>query len=140
MNINLEIVRYFIIIIIGIILIRWYERKKGWDHQLKTSLFFTLCWRTLIFSLVLFLNFMLDLIFLNVDVNEVYSIFQIILVLFSFFINIFLGVKIYKLFYRLKMQDSIVIILIITIIEMIIESIILYSILIPEVLIANFNL
>ncbi len=138
MDIITELLRYILIIIIGIILIKWYERKKGWAYQFKTSLTFTLCWRTLIFILVLFMNFILDLIFLNV--NEVYFIFQIILVLLSFFTNIFIGVKIFKLFYRLKIQDSIVIILIITIIEMILESIILYSILIPEALIANFNL
>ncbi len=138
MNIITELLRYIIIIIIGIILIRWYERKKGWNPRFRTSLLFILGWRTLIFIFVLIITFYLDLAFLNEF--SLYFIYSIILVILSFFISIFLGVKIFNLVFRQKMQESIVIILIITIIEMILESIILYSILIPEAIIANFNL
>ena len=138
MNIMTEVLRYIIIIPIGIMFIRWYVRKKGWEHQFRNSIFFILCWRTLIFIIVLFMSYILDLAFLNV--NEFNLFYPVILVILSFFINIFLGVNVFKLVYRQKIQESIVIILIITIVEMILESIILYSILIPETLISNFNL
>ena len=138
MNIIFELVRYIIIIIIGIILIRWYERKKGWEKKFRTSLLFILCWRTLMFIILILMNLILDLAFLNV--YELYIIYPIILVSVSFFVNILLGVYIFKNAYRQKMQESIVLILIIVIIEMILENILLYSILIPETLISNFNL
>ncbi len=138
MNIITELLRYIIIIIIGIILIRWYERKKGWNPRFRTSLLFILGWRTLIFIFVLIITFYLDLAFLNEF--SLYFIYSIILVILSFFISIFLGVKIFNLVFRQKMQESIVIILIITIIEMILENFILYSILIPEAIIFSFNL
>ena len=138
MNIITELLRYIIIIIIGIPLIRWYEKKKGWDQQFKSSLLFILCWRTLIFILVLFINYIFNIVLLNV--YELHFFYPIILLLLSFFINIFLGVKIFNFVYKQKIQESIVIIIIIVIIEMILESIILYSILIPETIISNFNL
>lgn len=133
MDIISELLRYIIIIIIGIIFIKWYERKKGWEHQFKTSLLFILCWRTLMYSIVIILNFILDLVFRNV--YELYFIYPLILLIVSFFINIFLGVKIFKLVYNQKSQESIVIILIIIIIEMVVESILFYSFLFSESLI-----
>ena len=134
MNSFFELGRYVIIVIIGIILIIWYERKKGWEHQFRKSLLFILCWRTLMFIILIITNVILDRAFLNV--YELSVIYPIILVIVSFFINIFLGVKIFRLVYKLKMQESIVIILIIVIIEMILESILLYAILIPETIIS----
>jgi len=137
MNIFFELGRYVIIVIIGIILIIWYERKKGWENQFGRSLLFILCWRTLMFIILITINVILDRAFLNV--YELSVIYPIILVFVSFFINILLGVYIFRLVYNQKMQESIVLILIIVIIEMIIESILFYSILIPEAIIANFN-
>ena len=137
MNIFFELSRYIIIVIIGIILIIWYERKKGWEHQFGTSLLFILCWRTLMLIILITINVILDRAFLNV--YELSVIYPIILVIVSFFVNILLGVYIFRLVYNQKMQESIVIILIIVIIEMILESILLYSLLIPEILTSNFN-
>jgi hypothetical protein len=138
MNIFFELGRYIIIVIIGIILIIWYERKKGWENKFGTSLLFILCWRTLMFIILITINFIQDRAFLNV--YELSVIYPIILIIVSFFINIFLGVYIFRLVYNQKMQESIVIILIIVIVEMILESILLYVLLIPETLISNFNL
>ena len=138
MNIVFELLRYIIIVIIGIILSIWYERKKGWEFQFRATLLFILCWRTLMFIILITINLILDLAFLNV--YELIFIYPIILVIVSFFINILLGVYIFKNVYRQKMQESIVLILIIVILEMILESILLYSILIPEIIISNFNL
>lgn len=140
-NINIDSVENVenqIIVIIGIILVIWYERKKGWKTQFRTSLLFVLCWRTLMFIILIIINVILDRAFLNV--YELSVNYPIILVFVSFFFNILLGVYIFRLVYNQKMQESIVIILIIVIIEMVLESILLYSILIPDILISNFNL
>ena len=40
MDIVTELIRYIIIILIGIILINWYERKKGWVYRFR--IFYTL--------------------------------------------------------------------------------------------------
>jgi hypothetical protein len=139
MNISFEFIRYFIIILIGLVLIRWYERKKGWDNQFKTSLAFILCWKTLMFFILISINSLLD--FFSVDLlYDLYFFYPILLVIVSFFVNIFLGVKLFNIVFKQKTQESIVIILIIVIIEMILESILFYSILIPESIISNFNL
>lgn len=138
MNIVFELARYTIILIIGIILTIWYERKKGWENQFRISFFFILCWKTLMFIILIIMNCILDLVFYNV--YELYFIYPIILVVVSFLINVIFGVKFFRLIYKQKIQESIVIILIIVILEMIIESILFYSLLIPETLISSFNL
>jgi len=137
MNIVFELVRYIIIVIIGIILIKWYERKKGWEHQFRTSLLFILCWKTIMLFILTGMNLILDLFLLDVflNVNDLFIVYPLMLVLLSFFINILLGISFFKLVYNQKNQESIVIILIIVIIEMILESILLYSTLISEFLI-----
>ena len=141
MNIITELIRFIIIIIIGIILINWYERKKGWENPFRTSLLFIFCWRTVVFLIVITLKFIFDL-FLSESVlyTFYFIIHPIILVIVTFIINIYLGVNFFKLVYHQKTQEFIVIILIIVIIEMILESFFFYIILIPETIIANFNL
>jgi len=131
MDIITELLRYIIIIIIGIILIKWYERKKGWVFRFRISLYFILCWRTVIFLILIIMNLILDLFS---ESSQFYIFYPIILVIVTFFINIFLGVKIFKFVYKQNAQESLVIILIIVIIELIIESILFYIILIPETL------
>lgn len=133
MNIILEIVRYFIIIIIGIVSIKWFERKKGWENSSGRLLFFIFCWKTIMLFLLISMNLLLDHFLL--EVYEFYIVYPIMLVLISFSINILLGVRLFKLVYNQKIQEAIVVILIIVIIEMILESVILYSTLIPESLI-----
>lgn len=141
MNIITELLRYIIIIIIGIVLSNWYERKKGSEHQFKTSLFFILCWRTGVFLIVITMNLMFDLFLSNSFlITYYYVIHPIILLIITFIINIILGMEFFKLFYHQKTQEFTVIILIIVIIDMILESVFFYIILIPETLVANFNL
>lgn len=133
MNITSEIVRYFIIMIIGIISIKWFERKKGWEISFGISLLFIFSWKTIMIFLLISMNLLLDQFLL--EVYEFYIVYLIMMILISFSINILLGVRLFKLVYNQKIQESIVIILIIVIIEMILESVILYSTLIPESLI-----
>lgn len=126
MNIIFEISRYIIFIIIGIILIIWYLKKKGWDGSFKTSLIFNFIWKTLIFFI--FLGF--DLLIEEWLSNNYYIFFYIeiiylLITILRFFINIFLGITFFKIIYKQKMQESTVIILIIVIIEIILENIIL---------------
>ena len=131
MDIITELISYIIIIIIGIILINWYERKKGWDYRFRISLYFILCWRTVMFLILIIMNLILDLFFKSF---QLYIFYPIMLVIVMFFINIFLGVKIFKFVYKQNTQESYVIILIIVIIEMILESFLFYIILITETL------
>jgi len=142
MNIITELLRYIIIIIIGIVLSNWYKRKKGWEHQFKTSLFFILCWRTGVFLIVITMNLMLDLFLLDSFLITFYYfvIHPIILLIITFILNIILGMEFFKLLYHQKTQEFTVIILIIVIIDMILESLFFYIILIPETIVANFNL
>ena len=131
MDIITEFIRYIIIIIIGIILINWYERKKGWDYRFRFTLYFILGWRTVIFLILIIMNLTIDLFF---ESFQLYIFYSIIVVIVAFPINIFLGVKIFKFVYKQNTQESLVIILIIVIIEMILESFLFYAILIPEAL------
>ena len=131
MDVISELIRYIIIIIIGIILINWYERKKGWNYRFRISLLFILCWRTLIFLILVITNLIVDLF---LEPYQFHFAYTIILVAVTFFINIFLGVKIFRLVYKQNAQESLVIIIIIVIIEMILESVLFYAILIPETL------
>ena len=136
MYILFELLRYFVIMVVGIVLIKWYERKKGWEIQFKTSLLCILCWKTIMLFILIGVSFLLD--FFSLDLSyDLYFLYPILLVVVSFFVNIFLGVNIFKFVYNQKTQESLVIILIIVIIEMILESILLYSILIPATLISN---
>jgi len=132
-NITSEIVRYFIIMIIGIISIKWFERKKGWENSFGISLLFIFSWKTILIFLLISMNLLLDQFLL--EVYEFYIVYLIMMILISFSINILLGVRLFKLVYNQKIQESIVIILIIVIIEMILESVFLYSTLILESLI-----
>jgi len=127
MNIIFEISRYIIFIIIGIILIIWYFKKKGWDGSFKTSLIFNFIWKTLIFFIFLGFDLLIEEYWLS---NNYYIFFYIeiiylLITILRFFINIFLGITFFKIIYKQKMQESTVIILIIVIIEIILENIIL---------------
>jgi hypothetical protein len=138
MDIIIELLRYIIIIIIGIILITWYEKKKGWEYQFRTSFFFILCWRTIMFFIFMIINYIFEPFLLEPNSFDFsLIIYSITLVIVTFFINIFLGVIIFKFVYNQKAQESVVIILIIVIIEIILDSFLSYTILIPETLISN---
>lgn len=139
MDIEFELLRYFVIMVVGIVLIRWYERKKGWEFQFRNSLFCILWWKTVMLFILIGLNFLLD--FFSLDLfYAFFFLYPILLVVVSFLVNIFLGVNIFKFVYNQKTQESLVIILIIVLIEMILETILLYSIVIPLTVISNFNL
>ena len=130
MDIITELIRYIIIVIIGIILVKWHEKKKGWEHPFKTSLYFIFCWRTVIFLILIMINLILD--FTLNPLSQAYILYPIIVVIPTFIVNIFLGVKIFKFVYKQNAQESLVIVLIIVIIEMILENFMFYVILIPE--------
>jgi hypothetical protein len=124
MNIIFETSRYILFIIIGIILIIWYWKKKGWDVSFKLSLIFIIIWKTLIF----FIFLGIDLLIEEYWITSYYfydEIIYLLIMIFRFFSNIFLGIIFLKIIYKQKMQESIVIILMIVIIEIILENIIL---------------
>jgi len=131
MDIITELLSNIIIVIIGIILINWYERKKGWDYRFRTSLYYILFWRTVLFLIFIMMNLILDPF---TEFFQFYIFYPIIFVIVTFFINILLGVKIFTFVYKQNAQESLVIILIIVIIEMILESFLFYAVLIPEIL------
>ena len=127
MNLIFEISRYIVFTIIGIILIIWYLKKKGWDGSFKTSLIFNFIWKTLIFFIFLGFDLLIEEYWLS---NNYYNFFYneiiyLLIMILRFFINIFLGITFFKIIYKQKMQESTVIILIIVIIEIILENVIL---------------
>ncbi len=131
MNIVTEIFRYIILIIIGIALINWHDKKKGWEHRFRTSLFFILIWRTFIFLLLILMNFIL-VPFLEDLPMDFYLFYPITYLTIIFFGNIYIGVSFFKIFYKQNKQESIYIILIIVIIEIILETFFFYVILFSE--------
>ena len=128
MDFTFEITCYIFFLIIGIILIEWYIKKKGWENSISKSLIYVFTWKTIMLFIYLGIDFIID------PEDIFYS--SIIMLLISFFINTFLAIIFFKLIFKQKMIESIVIILIIVIIELILESIILYSILFPSTLIS----
>lgn len=119
-----EIIRYILFLIVGIILIEWYIKKKGWENSISKSSFYVFTWKTLMLFIYIGIGFIIN------PESIIYS--SIIMLLISFFINIFLAVIFFKLFFKQNTIESIVIILIIVIIEIILEIILLYAFLIPE--------
>jgi len=140
MDILSELLRYLIILIIGIILVEWYATKKGWKKSFISSLLVIICWKTSMLFINFGMNILLDHFLTLIETDSIlyqlYIIYPIMLVIQSLFINLVLGVIFFKLIYKQVVQESIVIILIIVVIEIIIESFILFSILIPLALIS----
>jgi len=125
MNIPLEILRYIIFLVMGIIFTKWYVEKKAWDGSYRISLTFNLIWKTINFFVLITINLTLEyfwFVFL-LKSGEV-MILTIITTISWFFLNIFLGIIIFKIIYKQKMQESIILIIIIVIIEMFLDIII----------------
>ena len=125
MNIPLEILRYIIFLVMGIIFTKWYVEKKAWDGSYRISLTFNLIWKTINFFVLITINLTLEyfwLVFL-LKSGEV-MILTVIKTISWFFLNIFLGIIIFKIIYKQKMQESIILIIIIVIIEMFLDIII----------------
>ena len=82
--------------------------------------------------IMLSMNLLLDLYLLDIFEKflGLYLIYPIMLIGVLFFINAFLGIKFFKLIYNQEIQESVFIILIIVIVEMILESIFFYSFLV----------
>ncbi len=140
MDVVIEVARFIIIAIIGLILIKWYENRSGWEIQPKTSITFTVVWRTIIFLIVLAINLISSQFSLNSNLILYYSFYPLIELGVTFFLNIILGVYFFRFIYKKKPQEFFVIILIIVIIDIIVENFLFYLILIQESLISNFNL
>ncbi len=140
MDVIYELVRYLIILIIGILLIKWYDIKKGWEKPLRISILYIFSWKTSMLFIFLGMNFLINLFLSLLEIYstfyDLYILYPIMLVLQSFFINLILGIAFSKLIYKQTIQESVVIILIIIIIEIIIESFILYLIIIPLTLVS----
>lgn len=132
-NIIYQIIRLITFILIGFILVRWMEKRKGWTYSRKTDLYLIMSWNLIISSLL----FVLDLI------NELYltPVFHLILqfvyfflyflfssLFISFFINFYVGFVLFKAFHKENKRDNVIIILLIVIVEYIIDNLMLYPI------------
>ena len=135
MDVIYELIRYLIILIVGILLIKWYDIKKGWEKPLRISILYIFCWKTSMLFVFLGMNFLINLFLLLLETYslfyQLYIFYPIMLVFQSFFINLIIGIAFSKLIYKQTIQESLVVILIIVIIEIIIESYIMYLIIIP---------
>ncbi len=80
------------------------------------------------------MNLLLDLYLIdflnNIDFSLYLYIHTIMLVVVSFLISSFLGIKIFKLIYKQDVQESLFITLIIVVVDLVLESIFFYSTLI----------
>ncbi|KKN41391.1 hypothetical protein LCGC14_0723870 [marine sediment metagenome] len=134
MNIILELLRFFSVVLIGIVIVKLYENKKGWEYPFRTSLLSIFIWRTIILVIILSMNLLLDLYLIdflnNIDFSLYLYIHTIMLVVVSFLISSFLGIKIFKLIYKQDVQESLFITLIIVVVDLVLESIFFYSTLI----------
>ncbi len=125
MDIIFQISLYIIFMIIGIILVTWYLKKKGWDGSLKLSLTFNFIWKTIIFFIFIGIDLLIEENWLTNSYSIYVEIIFLPIMILRFFINILLGKTLFEIIYRQKKQESIIIILIIVILELILESIIL---------------
>jgi len=134
LNIILELLRFFSVVLIGIVIVKLYENKKGWEYPFRTSLLSIFIWRTIILVIILSMNLLLDLYLIdflnNIDFSLYLYIHTIMLVVVSFLISSFLGIKIFKLIYKQDVQESLFITLIIVVVDLVLESIFFYSTLI----------
>lgn len=137
MDILLKIICYIFYTVIGTILIRWYTSKKGWEKALYISLIFTICWKLILLSLIIFLSLSIEF-FLGIDFSNPYESynFSLLLMMVSFILNICLGLILFRSMFKQNIPESIVIILTIVIIELITENVVLYFLMFPLILIS----
>lgn len=135
MNILFELICFTFYIIIGTILVKWYTNKKGWESSLDTSLLFTVCWKLIMFTLIIGLKLLIEFFWSINLANPLESYnFSLILMIVFFTLNILLGTLLFKNVFKKNSQESIFIILTIVIIELLIENLILYFIMYPIIL------
>ena len=126
MNLSFEIIRYVVFIIIGIILINWYMQKKGRENAVKRMLFFIIGWKTIMLFVLIGTDILIESLW-RVDIFSHYyevTIIPIIMVIVAFIINILLGIAFFEIIFKQKMQE--IIIIIIVLIELILDNSILY--------------
>ncbi|MFW9875800.1 MAG: hypothetical protein ACFFG0_22070 [Candidatus Thorarchaeota archaeon] len=127
MNIFFQIISYAFFIIVGIIFIKWYIPKKGWDKSIKKMLIFVISWKTVMLFLLIGTAFLKDFIW-SVDIY-IYSINIIINTVAMettlFIINCLLGILFFEIIFKQVMQEVIIIIIVF------VETIIGYGILYP---------
>ncbi|TFF89310.1 MAG: hypothetical protein EU549_01050 [Promethearchaeota archaeon] len=140
MDINVEILSYIIVIIIGIFLINWYDRKKWGKKRIKISFLFIIVWQTLMLGAIFLTNWFLEVIFIESLITYYYLIINpILLIGVKFFLNIIIGSYLFKFFYKEPIQESIIIIIIIVLIMIILNNLLFYAFLIPRALVSSIN-
>ncbi len=132
MTIIFELIRYVIFIIIGVFFIKFYVKKKGWYVSYRISLIMSLIWKTSILLVLIVINFLMQY-FRSSKILRLGEIIIINMIL-SYFCDILFGTLVFKSFYNQKLEESIIIISIIVLIEMIIDNSILY----PLMFLINF--
>jgi hypothetical protein len=123
-----SVIRLITFILIGVLLLRWMEKKKGWTYSVKTDLYLIISWNLILFALL----FVLDLIYqvyffpLSLLTSWVFLIYLILAFLISFFINLYIGYLLFKAFHKENKRDNVIILFLIVIVEFIIDNLILY--------------
>ena len=123
-----SVIRLITFILIGVLLLRWMEKKKGWIYSVKTDLYLIISWNLILFALL----FVLDLIYkvyffpLSLLTSWVFLIYLILDLLISFFINLYIGYLLFKTFHKENKRDNVIILFLIVIVEFIIDNLILY--------------
>lgn len=119
-----ELIRYVIFIIIGVFFIKFYVEKKGWDGSYGKLLLFNLIWKTLMLFMLIGLDFLMQH-FISAYILWIVEIIILTMIL-SYFGDILFGILIFKYIYTQKIQESVIIISIIVLIEMILDNVIFY--------------
>ena len=123
-----SVIRLIVFILIGVLLIRWIEKKKGWSYSAKTDLYLIISWNLIIFSLL----FIFDLIYevylfpLFLNTSWIFLTYVILVLLISFFINLYIGFLLFKIFHKENKRDNVIIIFLIVTVEYIVDNLILY--------------
>ena len=128
MNITYIILKLITFILIGFVLLRWIEKKKGWVYSNKTDLYLILSWKLIILSLLFVLDFIFEVYFFPMIMNSSWIIlnFFFSFLLISFLINLYVGFLLFKAFHKENKRDYVIIILLIVIVEYIIDNLVLY--------------
>lgn len=119
-----ELIRYVIFLIIGVFFIKFYVEKKGWDGSYRMSFLFNLIWKTLILFMLIGIDFLMQ----HLRSAKILRLGETIIIymILSYFGDILFGILIFKFIYNQKIQESVIIISIIVLIEMILDNGIFY--------------
>ena len=122
------IIKFITFIFIGILLVRWMEKRKGWTYSVKNDLVLIISWNLIIFSLLFIMDLIYEIYTIPSILNGLLIFLYILLtpLFISFIINLYIGFILFKAFHKENKRDNVIIILLIVIVEYIVDNLILY--------------